>query len=530
MQLRVEMEKEGIENHHFRLSLNIVSVSSLKRAAHLCIQYSYPFFGSSHMVRTRPVWARPNTVIKVEGAASVIDCYMTDYRFEQILTDNPLKVSAFSRTNMGNEVIGEGVISFESLLLSEPVSFRCPISGKTFKTRESYDEYREKTVTLHTEGKGIQVPPKIPIHVKASNLKCPLLTDISTVNISSGISDTGDKSSIQVMVAIEDLGIVGSEIAHVSIPSGLNDQDDNDENLEDFQDENNNKHSSIPSDPLLRVDISDYERRRLEVLKMDWEAWRKVMEAQWKASLLEKENSLRVQIEQELAHQFVERARDLKKNQEETAKLEIRLRSSLEQVERQKNELLLKEEQMNMRLAQKTAELQLLQKRVREEAKISIENESRRADSLEKQLRSLQHAYDRLEKRSLSTENEFENFRQLTRNTPETLLREENARLKGQLSECRAEIEKEKRVQVEMEMEKEHFRSQMQRLALALKREREKTAVMARQDLEQLRLEFLAREERYVLDGDRQELNSIRLELAGLKQSLFGSGNGYTDQ
>jgi hypothetical protein len=42
------------------------------------------------------------------------------------------------------------------------------------------------------------------------------------------------------------------------------------------------------------------------------------------------------------------------------------------------------------------------------------------------------------------------------------------------------------------------MRSQVHRLALALKREKERNSALARQDLEQLRLEFLAREERYL--------------------------------
>ena len=55
-----------------------------------------------------------------------------------------------------------------------------------------------------------------------------------------------------------------------------------------------------------------------------------------------------------------------------------------------------------------------------------------------------------------------------------------------------------------------------------LKREREKSNTMARQELEQLRLEFLAREERYVLDGDREELRTIRHELASLRSGGGG--------
>lgn len=116
---------------------------------------------------------------------------------------------------------------------------------------------------------------------------------------------------------------------------------------------------------------------------------------------------------------------------------------------------------------------------------------------------------------------------------PESVLREELARLKAQLAESRAEIDRERRIRSEAELEKEHFRAQMHRVALALKRERDKSATVARQELEQLRLEFLAREERYVLDGDRDELRTIRYELAKLRtqhQSIEPQGRSPPDR
>ena len=64
-------------------------------------------------------------------------------------------------------------------------------------------------------------------------------------------------------------------------------------------------------------------------------------------------------------------------------------------------------------------------------------------------------------------------------------------------AESKAEAERERRLQSEIKLEKELLRSQLHKVALALKREKERNAAFARQDLEQLRLEFLAREERY---------------------------------
>jgi hypothetical protein len=63
---------------------------------------------------------------------------------------------------------------------------------------------------------------------------------------------------------------------------------------------------------------------------------------------------------------------------------------------------------MHMKLAQKTGELQLLQKRVRDEAKIRVETETRRADSLQHQLDSLHELQARTDKRARETEKEFE--------------------------------------------------------------------------------------------------------------------------
>ena len=87
----------------------------------------------------------------------------------------------------------------------------------------------------------------------------------------------------------------------------------------------------------------------------------------------------------------------------------------------------------------------------------------------------------------------------------------------------------------------------MSRVARALKRERERSSANSRQELEQLRLEFLAREERYVsrltphhpclfhfistprafryvLDGDREELRGIRKELQAFRAAPPGAG------
>lgn len=127
----------------------------------------------------------------------------------------------------------------------------------------------------------------------------------------------------------------------------------------------------------------------------------------------------------------------------------------IDAIERQKQQLILKESQVNAMLAQKTEELQLLQRRIRDEAKIKIESESRymfivfhqpepmveyhytmnkylyrRADSYKNQIATLEEAADRMEKRAIMAEKDFDAYRQQMKSSTEAHLREENIRLK----------------------------------------------------------------------------------------------------
>ena len=171
------------------------------------------------------------------------------------------------------------------------------------------------------------------------------------------------------------------------------------------------KSSGPPTDPLLQPNLTMQERLHLEKLKADWEAYRLTSEAAWRESLREKERDMRTRLEADVAKSIADRADDLRRAQEEAGRLEVRLRGGIEEAERQKNKMKVKDEQANMKLAQKTAELQMLQRRVRDEAKAKIDAEIQRADNLQGQLVVKKEQIDRLEKRLKESEREFEIFR-----------------------------------------------------------------------------------------------------------------------
>ncbi len=88
-----------------------------------------------------------------------------------------------------------------------------------------------------------------------------------------------------------------------------------------------------------------------------------------------------------------------------------------------------------------------------------------------------------------------------------------------------AALERERSEKHKALLQREEFRAHIHKLGEALQRHQEKDAVAAKRELEQLRLDYLAREERFMLDGDREELQRIKHELECLKSSASAKGS-----
>jgi hypothetical protein len=251
-------------------------------------------------------------------------------------------------------------------------------------------------------------------------------------------------------------------------------------------------------EPVLEVDrLPASARIEFENLVRRWELWRQQQEARWTDKLRAKETARMQELAAEAALKDEQRAVQLMKAQTEYEKLERHLRRAIEEAEMRQREAKALEESLKLKHAQKLVELQLLQRRIREEANAKVDVENRKTAALERQLASLQDALLAAERKVKDYENEFEMFKQSTRRTPEHKLREEVARWRGEIAERDARIERERAERHAVTLEKEHFRSLVNRLAMALKRERERSNILERQEMEQLRLEYLAREERY---------------------------------
>jgi hypothetical protein len=500
----LETEGTGVKSpladnnlRHFRLSVAVRSIGALKRSCHAFVRFTYPHLGVKTPVRSQPLWVPANTETELDNASVVYDTVLAPLALRSLADEHPLVVHVSSKAHLGNEDVGYVEVDFSSVFDDAPHSYRCPVTKKTFRTLDDFISHRNAIALLNATGKTTLQCPTHPVEIRALDCYYDLKQRAGGKVVASS-----DGGRLRVVLVLEDLGVVGYELG-VPVRSGYKMQGGGvyeDAAPAPVQQRNYPEgveiDEAVKSPPPLGEPTIDTSVQKLEGLKIDWENWRRAAEGQWRDELRTKEVALRKALEEENQAALAARADDLRRAHEEAGRLEVRLRSTIDAVEKQKAHLVLKEDQVNMKLAQKSSELQLLERRIREEAKGKVDAETRRCEALERQLESSKESSARMEKRAKDAERDFEAYRQQLRGLPETQLREEVAKLRAQLAETRTEIERERRVSAERELEKEHFRSQMQRLALALKRERERSSAVARQELEQLRLEFLAREER----------------------------------
>lgn len=543
LKARLEKYEEEAEAdrvpRHYRLSIDMRAIGGLKRPATVSLHYVYPHLGGSTPVRTQPAFVGANSETKVDNGAAVFECVFSREELRGKLADHPLKITALTKSHLGNNILGELNVDLSAVEKMPVHSYRCPMHVKSFKTLAGYRQHRELQYSMKAAGQVEMAPPRDPVVIKALDQFLVFTAprpESRTTNFGENthktdnngkatpnyITPLAEGGKLRVVLILEDLGPVSAEKAvnvkpgykmhngavydryGAGVAANVGDAHYLEEHLTGDE-AVDHALGRLAQDPLARgtVGVSEEERplsaaerRTLETLKREWQAWQRAEEEAWRASCVDKEKAMIKKLESEAAEKIKDRAEELQKAQFGAGKLEVRLRAAISEVETQKAALTLKVKEVEMRAAQKTLEMNLFQRRVRDENKSAVAEEKRKADTLQHQVISLQAALELMEKRAKDSERDFEQYRQQLRNSPESVLREETAKLRAQLGECRGEVERERRLRSETELEKEHFRAQMHRLALALKREREKSSVMARQELEQLRLEFLAREER----------------------------------
>lgn len=523
------------ELRHYRISINLQSLQNIERSIFASFQFTYPHLGSAGVVRTSPQWFQPSSEVKIEKGAVSYELATTRARLETIFSNFPVKIDMLRRTNMENDTVGYAVVDLLTTFIATPYMYVCPVTQHTFKTIEEYEIHREHLAEQYAAQQIDNAPAKDPEVVMVGDYFLPM-TDMSTKL--EGEKPTVASAKLRIVIVIEDKGEISREKALRVRPGykqhGAAVYGDPSSSapatpaLDSMTQTSPRKPPTPGLSPPPLFDHAEELRRlqeqqqvtiqqQMQAARVDWEMWREQAEKKWRESLMEKEAQVKAQAKQEAQATIEAKMDDLKRAQQEVGRMEVRLKAAMENVEKQRFKLQQHEEGLEARVAQKIQELQLLQRRVRTEAKTLVDAERQKNTVLQSQLMQSNDHNDSLERKLKLIEQEYLELKTSTRKFSETILREEVATVKAQLADAREQIEREKTKTAGMVLEKEHYRAQMYRLASALKREREKTSAMARQEVEHLRLEFLAREERFMLDGDRNTLHRIKDDLSALR-------------
>jgi hypothetical protein len=208
---------------HFRVSVDVRSIGGLKRPAHVSLQFMYPFLGASHPVRSHPLWIQAYTEAKIDGAVASYECAMTRERISDILKTHPLRIAALSKSHLGNNILGEVYVDLAAANMTEPHSYRCPLTSRMFKTAEDYAKHRQMMLSLMAAGRIDRAPAKDPVVIRVVDTylavtppaKGATTADASkSLNVYTGGVVQGDNTAkVRVVTIIEDIGAVGPETA-----------------------------------------------------------------------------------------------------------------------------------------------------------------------------------------------------------------------------------------------------------------------------------------------------------------------------
>lgn len=458
--------------HHYCFSVDLRSIRDLRMSfpVNCILRYSYQFFGSAAPIMTNPaVQLRRNTEVFLPQSYCAFDFAALPNQLQETFLRVPLLVEMWHRDSSSSDVLlGSVSIQLSQLLSSEKSRFLDP-SGRQH-WRQSVSE-------------------RIPITAAHGPEK---LAELSYVAV------------------LEDLGLVNAQDIIVSEPS------------QEVQ-----TAVAPPPQGQMGVDALMRPRETLEYkAALELEMWKEMQEDLFDNQLKQKELSHMQTLAEEWRRRDQQREALIKKKEMEYDVLEQQLQKTLSDLEKREKALAHAEMetqrlQREMRAEHELSvrELQDNGRRLREDCAHQVELERSKVKQLEDQLSRQQQQIQEADKKYRQLEKEFHQYREQQNVRPEV-------RLQSEINLLTLEkVELERKLESAMKS-KLHYKQQWGRALKELARfkQREQENAMTRlkkqqQELEHMRLRFLAAEEKEAVKHEKQELQDIHNQLNRLKQA-----------
>jgi chromosome segregation ATPase len=204
-------------------------------------------------------------------------------------------------------------------------------------------------------------------------------------------------------------------------------------------------------------------------------------------------------VEDDCLKKLANDADSLQRAKEDCNKQELHLKREIQKREADQARCDREELKRTAAYEQKMGALRLMERRARDEAATKVQKKQNEVDSLGEKIKQLETDLREARDRTRDAEKAHDAYIARSKKFPETVLREENATLKAQLEVIRAEVERERRHVTEESMKTLRCEQRIAELLRKISYLEAQMADTARMEMDQLRLQFMAREERCVV-------------------------------
>ncbi|NXY42526.1 CE120 protein, partial [Ceuthmochares aereus] len=461
-------------SHHFCFSINLRSICVLEVGfpINCVLRYSYPFFGSAASIMTNPpVEVRKNKEVLLPQSYCAFDFAAIPHKLQETFYRLPLLVELWHKDETAKDLLlGVASLQLSNVLVSE------------------------KTWFLGGNGE-----------------HCWRQTFNETVSVTAAQGSGNRIADLSYTVTLEDHGLVKMQEILVSDSS---------------QHVGAGQQWHVPHSQPCAPENHPEPRETLEYkAALELEMWKEMQEDIFENQLKKKEMDRMQELAEEWKKKDRERELLLKKKVVEYAALEEQLQKTLRHIEKREEQLFSTQselqrvkKELQAEYERNMQELQDSMRRAREECAHHVELEKSKIKQLEEdKLRLHQQLYEAENKHKI-LEKEFQQYKEQQSSKPEIQLQSEINLLTLEKVELERKLESATKSKL-------HYKQQWTRALKELGRlkQREQENAVAhlkkqKQELEHMRLRYLAAEEKELGKTDREELEDIRNELNRLKQ------------
>ncbi|XP_060737257.1 centrosomal protein of 120 kDa isoform X1 [Tachysurus vachellii] len=461
--------------HHYCFSIDLCSIRDLNVSfpVNCTLRYAYQFFGSAAPIMTNPaVEIKKNTEVFLPQSYCAFDFAALPSQLQDTFQRVPLVVEMWQRDPAARDVLlGMASIQLSHLLSSEKTRFLGQ-SGQ-YHWRQTHSE-------------------KLPV--------------IKTTGSNERVAE------LSYVTVLEDMGLVKAQDVLLSESSQSINQVYN--------------KPAAPARPYSGGEVGTKPRETREYrAALELEMWKEMQEDLFENQLKQKELSHMQALAEEWRKRDREREALIKKKEMEYNLLEEQLQKTLADLEKREKSLAHAEMetqrlQREMRVEHEFSmrELQDSTRRLREDCAHQVELERSKVRQLEEDLTRHQQQVIDAEKKYKLLEKEFQHYRDQQNTRPEIHLQSEINLLRLEKAELERKLESTTKSKLHY---KQQWGRALKELARFKQREQENAMIRLKkqqQELEHMRIRYLAAEEKEAVKNEKHELQDIRNELNRLKQ------------